>query len=50
MKKTEKRLARMETNQANVETKLVNSEKNIETRLDNSEKNMNEKHRHDCEE
>ena len=36
-----KRLARMETNQANVDTKLVNSEKNIEKRLDNSEKNMN---------
>ena len=37
----EKKIARIETNQANVETKLVNSEKNIEKRLDNSEKNMN---------
>ena len=37
----EKRMERMETNQANFETKLVNSEKNIEKRLDNSEKNMN---------
>ena len=30
---------RMETNQTNVETKLVNSEKNMNTRLDNLEKN-----------
>ena len=37
----EKRMARMETNQANVETKLVNSEKNMETRLDHLEENMN---------
>ena len=31
---------RMETNQVNVETKLVNSEKNMNTRLDNLEKNI----------
>ena len=37
----EKRMSRMEKNQANIETKLVNSEKNMDTRLDNSEKNMN---------
>ena len=41
----EKRMARMEINQANVqkdmEKKFANLEKNIETRLDNSEKNMN---------
>ena len=37
----EKRMARVETNQANVKTKLVNTEKNMDTRLDNLEKNMN---------
>ena len=36
----EKRMARMETNQANVKTQLVNSEKNMDTRLDNLEKNI----------
>ena len=36
----EKRMERMETNQANMETKLVNSEKNMNTRLDNLEKNI----------
>ena len=39
----EKRTARMETNQKNIETKLVNLEKNIGTKLVNWEKNMETK-------
>ena len=39
----EKRTARMETNQKNMETKLVNLEKNMDTKLVNLEKNMDTK-------
>ena len=36
----EKRMERIETNQTNVKTKLVNSEKNMDARLDNLQKNI----------